>query len=79
MTEVIVISPITVEDNQKKRVCAYARVSSDSEDQQSSFATQVDYYTTLIGENQDFEFIDIYADEKLTGTIIKLAQNIVLN
>ena len=70
MTEVIVISPITVEDNQKKRVCAYARVSSDLEDQQNSFAAQVDYYTTLIGENQDFEFIDIYADEGITGTSV---------
>jgi DNA invertase Pin-like site-specific DNA recombinase len=52
----------------KLRVAAYARVSSDSEDQLNSYMSQVKYYTTLITENEDCEYVDVYADEGLTGT-----------
>lgn len=67
MAEVIVINPITPEESHKKRVCSYARVSSNSADQLNSFISQVNYYTKLIGENEEWEFVDIYADEGLTG------------
>lgn len=67
MAEVIVINPIVPEESHKKRVCAYARVSSDSADQLNSFTAQVNYYTKLISENEEWEFVDIYADEGLTG------------
>ncbi|MDD4496138.1 MAG: recombinase family protein [Eubacteriales bacterium] len=50
------------------RVAAYCRVSSSSDDQLHSFASQVQYYTTIIGENPKWELADIYADEGLTGT-----------
>ena len=50
----------------KLRVAAYARVSSDSEDQLNSLAVQVDYYTHLIQENPNWEFAGIYTDEGLS-------------
>lgn len=51
----------------KIRVAAYARVSSDSADQQHSYISQVRYYTQLIREKDEWEYVDIYADEGLTG------------
>ena len=52
----------------KLRVAAYARVSSNSEDQLHSFAAQNAYYTELITGNPEWEFVDVYADEGITGT-----------
>ncbi len=51
----------------KLRVAAYARVSSDSEDQINSYIAQVAFYTRYIAEHEDWEMVDIYADEGLTG------------
>lgn len=67
MPQVQVIPPIG-KQIKKLRVAAYARVSSDSEEQLHSFATQVAYYTALIGEKEDWEFAGLYADEGVTGT-----------
>lgn len=50
------------------RVAAYCRVSSDSSDQLHSYATQIKSYTELIGGQEGWELVDIYADEGLTGT-----------
>ena len=47
----------------KLRVAAYARVSSNSEDQIHSFAAQNAYFSKLITDNPDWELADIYADE----------------
>ena len=55
----------------KKRLAGYARVSSGSEEQESSFDAQVDYYTKKIQENPDWEFVGIYADEAVSGLSIK--------
>lgn len=44
----------------KLRVAAYARVSSNSEDQIHSFAAQNAYYTELITGNPEWEFVDVY-------------------
>ena len=55
----------------KKRVCAYARVSSDSSKQQNSFYNQVEYYKGYIGQRDDWEYAGIYADEAKSGTQIK--------
>mgnify|MGYP003099347432 CR=1 FL=1 len=52
----------------KLRVAAYARVSSDSEDQLHSFAAQNTYYTEPITGNPEWEFVDVYADQGITGT-----------
>lgn len=67
MAEVRVINPTVSTKTGKLRVCAYARVSSDSDDQLNSFMAQVNYYTELINSNEDWEFVDVYADEGLTG------------
>lgn len=47
----------------KKRVAAYARVSTEKDEQQNSYDAQIDYYTTLIRNNPEWEFVDIYSDE----------------
>lgn len=53
------------------RVAAYCRVSSDSEDQLNSFAAQNTHYNNLIKSHDRWEFVDIYADEGITGTSAK--------
>ena len=52
----------------RKRVAAYCRVSTDSEDQLNSYRSQVKYYTDKIGENRDWMMAGVYADEAITGT-----------
>lgn len=52
----------------KRRVAGYARVSTDSEDQYASYEAQVDYYTTMIKANAEWEFVGIYTDEGISGT-----------
>jgi len=51
----------------KLRVAAYARVSSDSDDQINSYLAQVDYYMKYIAAKEEWELVDVYADEGLTG------------
>ena len=51
----------------KLRVAAYARVSTDSEDQVNSYIAQVDFYTRYIREHAGWELVDVYADEGLSG------------
>jgi len=55
------------QDTAKLRVAAYARVSSDSDDQQNSYIAQVDYYTKHIAAQEGWELADIYADEGISG------------
>ena len=55
----------------KLRIAAYARVSSSSEDQLNSYRVQNQYYSELISGNPDWEMVDIYADEGITGTSTK--------
>ena len=55
----------------KKRVAAYARVSTDSDEQETSFEGQQTYYTNLIRSNPTYEFVGIYADDGITGTMIE--------
>ena len=49
--------------NHRQRVAAYCRVSTDSEEQLTSYTAQKAYYTQKIGENPDWEMAGIYADE----------------
>ena len=51
----------------KKKVAAYARVSTDHEEQQTSYDAQLDYYENYIKSNPDWEFAGIYADSGITG------------
>ena len=55
----------------KKRVAAYARVSTDEEEQLTSYEAQVDYYTRYIQANPDWELVEVYA-EMLTPSLIQL-------
>ncbi len=53
---------------QRKRVAAYARVSSGKDAQLHSLSAQISYYNHYIGSRGDWRLIGIYADEALTGT-----------
>ena len=55
----------------KLRVAAYARVSTEQDEQQSSYEAQVDFYTRYIKSNPNWEFVDVFADEGITGTNTK--------
>jgi DNA invertase Pin-like site-specific DNA recombinase len=55
----------------KKRVAAYARVSTNDEEQQTSYEAQIDYYTQHIKANGDWEFVEVYTDEGISGTNTK--------
>ena len=68
--KVITIAPLSNNDN-KIRVAAYCRVSTDSNDQLNSFYAQVKYYTDYIRLNENMRLVDIYADEGITGTSIE--------
>lgn len=68
---VISIPPVSQEQTGKLRVAAYIRVSSDSVDQLHSFAAQNAHYTDLIGQNSDWELVDVYADKAITGTSVE--------
>ena len=52
----------------KKRVAAYARVSTDSESMNHSLATQVSYYSTKIRQNPEWEYAGVFADFGISGT-----------
>jgi site-specific DNA recombinase len=55
----------------RKRVAAYARVSTGSEEQQTSYDAQVDYYTRHIQTNPDWDYVEVYTDEGISGTSTK--------
>ena len=52
----------------RKRVAAYARVSSGKDAQLHSLSAQISYYNDYIGSRGDWELVGIYADEAITGT-----------
>lgn len=54
--------------HRKLKATAYARVSSDHEDQLNSYANQKQYWEEFINNHPDLEFVGIYADEGITGT-----------
>ena len=52
-----------INEKKKRRVAAYARVSTDSEEQLTSYTAQVDYYTNYINGRDDWELVEVYTDE----------------
>ena len=60
-------SDIPLATTEKRKVAAYARVSTDDEDQQTSYAAQCDYYERYIKSREDWEFVKVYADEGISG------------
>lgn len=61
----------TKKNDEKIRLAAYCRVSSDSSDQMNSFAAQIKYYTDYSKVHTEYELVDIYADEGISGTSLK--------
>ena len=57
-----------LESVEKRKVAGYARVSTDSEEQKTSYTAQVDYYTKFIKERIDWEFVGVYTDEGISAT-----------
>jgi len=55
----------------RRRTCGYARVSTDKDEQFTSYEAQVDYYTRYIQDNSDWEFVKVYTDEGISGTNTK--------
>ena len=63
-----IVRKIPAERNlRKKQVAAYVRVSSEMEEQDGSFETQIEYYEKKIKGNPDWEFAGVYAEKK-SGT-----------
>lgn len=68
MPTVKTLLPESHREEKLLRVAAYCRVSSDSADQEHSFAAQVKYYTEMIGKDPRRVLADIYSDEGISGT-----------
>ena len=63
------------DENALLRVAAYCRVSTDSDDQIESYKAQVAHYSEAIAKNPKWRFVEIYADEGITGTQDKKRKN----
>lgn len=68
MKNVFDITPCQTQPQKKKRVAAYARVSSGKDAMLHSLKAQIDYYHDYINRNPEWTFAGIYADEAKTGT-----------
>ncbi len=55
------------EKKPKLKVAAYCRVSTDSDEQATSYETQVEHYTSFIKKNPDWEFAGVFADDGISG------------
>ena len=56
----------------RKRVAAYARVSSGKDAMLHSLSAQISYYSDLIQKNPEWEYAGVYADRFISGTSMKL-------
>lgn len=59
------------EDGRLFRTCAYCRVSTDSDEQLSSYQLQQEHYSSLVGKHKNWDLRKIYADEGISGTSLK--------
>lgn len=62
-----VIKPTKAVRQQKKKVCAYVRVSTDSLQQEDSLENQTTYFKGFITANPEWEFVGIYSDQGISG------------
>ena len=62
------LTALPIANPRKRKVAGYARVSTDHEEQLTSYEAQVDYYTNYIKSRDDWEFVDIYTDEGISAT-----------
>ena len=51
----------------RRKVAGYARVSTDSDEQFTSYEAKIDYYTRYIRAREDWEFVRVYTDEGISG------------
>lgn len=68
MREITKLENTVLQPVRRKRVAAYARVSSGKDAQLHSLSAQISYYNDYIGSRGDWELAGIYADEAVTGT-----------
>ena len=71
---IVVIPPKVCEKTERTsrlKVAAYCRVSTDQEEQESSYEAQISYYTEKIGKKAEWQMAGIFADEGITGTQAK--------
>ena len=62
------ITPVKPKSTKKIRLAAYARVSTKSEEQIHSFLAQIRYYNQFVKEHPEYELLEVYTDEGITGT-----------
>ena len=62
------IVQIDTAEKQLLPVAAYARVSTEKEDQENSFERQVEHYTQIINANPDWRLVEVYKDPGISGT-----------
>ena len=65
------LTHISMAATRKRRVAGYARVSTDSDEQFTSYEAQIDYYTQYIQRNSEWAFVKVYTDEGISGTSTK--------
>ena len=63
-----VTPPVMQQPTQRKRVAAYARVSSGKDAMLHSLSAQISYYSTFIQRHSEWQYAGVYADEATTGT-----------
>ncbi|MCK9293304.1 recombinase family protein [archaeon] len=79
MTTKVTVIPSTIDpltqlprnSKEKIKVAAYARVSTNTEEQNSSYEAQVSYYQNYIENKYEWAFVGVYADEGISGTNTK--------
>lgn len=54
------------QETQKIRVCAYARVSTETLEQEGSLENQIAYYQNLIHSNPQYEFVNVFYDQGIS-------------
>ena len=63
---ILPFSQMPIHNTSKRRVFAYARVSTDNKEQLSSYEAQVSHYTEYIKSRDDWTFVDAYTDVDLS-------------
>lgn len=66
--QILQYAPDVKDAIRKKRVCAYARVSSERDEAFHSLSSQISYYQKKIANHPDWEYVGVYADRGITGT-----------
>lgn len=59
------------EESRRRRTAGYARVSTDHEEQASSYEMQMAHYKNYIESRADWNFVGMYSDEGISGTNTK--------